>query len=252
MSKRIIIYPYKMGSQSAKRLAESLETFRVFPNRDYKPQRDDVVINWGNGVEPRWDGSGFTFLNRPESVMNAINKIVSMRRFREGGVNIPEYTTSINSASEWLQKGYWAVCRQETEGLDGSGLVLAKTANELVRAKLYTKFVRSSHEFRVYVFAGRCICILEKRRKRGLKADPNIRTGGNNWVLCQDPEIVPKDLAIQSALAVESLGLDFGGVDVIYSDKEDKSYCLEVNTAPDIRNTTVSAFKEAILEFIAR
>lgn len=250
MGKEVVVYPYKMGSKSAKLLAESLDVLRVYPDKQYRPTKNSVVINWGNGNIPAWDGGGFVFLNRPEKVMNAINKIRSFRAFRKAGVPIPPYTLDRDTAEQWLAAGSWVVCRQETEGMDGSGLILAKTPEEVVEAHLYSKYIPIKDEFRAYVFNGELLTVLDKCRKSGEKVNPYIRTGGNNWVFNSDPSYIPKDLHQVAASAVESLGLDFGGVDIIVSKETGKCFCLEVNTAPDIRETTVVAFKKAITDYV--
>jgi len=252
----IVIYPYKMGSTSGKRLADALDSIRVYPDRNYVPKAHHIVVNWGNGNVPRWDGNHFIFLNHPRKVMNAINKYRSFRLFRQGGVKHPPYTTDREVALQWLDGGSWVVCRQELEGLDGSGLVLCKSVDDLPDAKLFTKYIPSAVEFRAYVFRDQLITVFDKAKvtkktleEKKLTFDPDIRTGGRGWVFCQNPEFVPTDLPEQAALAVKSLGLDFGGVDIVYSKEENRCYCLEVNTAPDIRETTVTKFKEVFEQY---
>lgn len=250
MGKEIVVYPYKMGSKSGKLLADTLDVLRVFPDRQFRPTKDSVVINWGNGITPAWDGNGFVFLNRPDKVMNAINKIRAFRCFRKAGVPIPTYTLDRDTAEQWLDRKAWVVCRQETEGQDGSGLILAKSPEEIVEARLYTKYIPIRDEYRAYVFNGDLLAILDKCRRSGVQVNPDIRTGGNNWVFGTNPKNIPKDLRRVAASAVEALGLDFGGVDIIVSKEANECFCLEVNTAPDIRETTVMAFAKAINNYV--
>ena len=241
----IVIYPYKMKSEASILLRDALDVFSVYPDRKYAPDSNSLVVNWGNGNIPKWDGDHFVFLNRPEKVMNSINKRTSFKLFRKGKVRIPKYTIDMELANQWLDDGDWVVCRQELEGKDGSGLVLAKTEKELVSAKLYTKYIPILKEFRSYVFMDDYLDTLEKKRKTIKDADPDIRTEGRNWVFCQNPEWIPPGIQEQSILAVKSLGLDFGGVDVIWG-KDEKCHVLEVNTAPGIYGTSVVKFKKAI------
>jgi D-alanine-D-alanine ligase-like ATP-grasp enzyme len=58
-----------------------------------------------------------------------------------------------------------------------------------------------------------------------------------------------KDIAIGS---VNILGLNFGAVDVIYNEKENKYYVLEVNTAPGLSGTTLEKYVDAIIELASQ
>lgn len=247
--KEIVVYPYKMTSKSARLLAEMLDVYMVYPDRKYRPNKDSLVINWGNGVLPDWDQKSVPFLNRPEKVMNSVNKMRSFKLFRQGKVRFPAYTTDKEMAYQWINEGLWVCCRQELEGHDGSGLILAKKEEQVVPAHLYTKFVPARREYRAYIWMGKMIDIFDKRRKNIETCDPDIRTESRDWVFCKNPPFIPKDLELQASLAIKATGLDFGGVDVIYNQETDSSFVLEVNTAPDIYGTTVTKLTAEIQNY---
>jgi glutathione synthase/RimK-type ligase-like ATP-grasp enzyme len=50
--------------------------------------------------------------------------------------------------------------------------------------------------------------------------------------------------------AVSALGLDFGAVDIIWNEREDKCYVLEVNTAPGLQGSTLENYANAIMEVL--
>jgi len=54
--------------------------------------------------------------------------------------------------------------------------------------------------------------------------------------------VPPEDIFLQSTLAVNCLGLDFGAVDIIYNQKKDVSFVLEVNTAPGLEGSTLNEY----------
>jgi len=54
-----------------------------------------------------------------------------------------------------------------------------------------------------------------------------------------------QDLALQ---ACQALGLNSGAVDIIWNEKENKCYVLEVNTAPGIEGTTCKKYTNEIIE----
>jgi hypothetical protein len=248
----IVMYPYKMGSAGGKLLADELKIKRVYPNRRFKPKIGDVVINWGNGYSPDWEKlDGYTFLNKPAGVCLAVNKVDAFYKFMEAGVSIPVWTTYRDWAAKWIAKKEMAVARTNLEGFDGNGIKLCRTLEELPRdCKLFTKYIPITSEFRVYVFKDKIIDVLEKRRLDIELADKFIRTEQNHWVFCQGPKWWPKDAEEEAIKAVKALGLDFGGVDVIWNEEKKKSFVLEVNTAPGIYGKTTGKFAKAILEFV--
>lgn len=48
--------------------------------------------------------------------------------------------------------------------------------------------------------------------------------------------------------ACNALGLESGAVDIIWNEKENKCYVLEVNTAPGICGITTKKYTDAILQ----
>ena len=248
---KVVLYPYKMGSEGCKLLAKEMDILRVKMDGEYKPTKKDVVINWGNGNYPAWDYHLPTIINSPKAICNSVNKIDMFYLFKKHGVNIPVWTQYKEWALKWLAKGEWAVARTEIEGFDGSGIKLVKEAKDLPDCNLYSKYVPIDKEFRVYVFKDKVVDVLEKKRKIIAKADPYIHTESLGWVFCQNPEWWPKPAEQEAIKAVAALGLDFGGVDVIWNKEKESSIVLEVNTAPGIYGGTVPKYAKAISDYIA-
>ena len=248
---KIVLYPYKLGSAGGKLLADEMKIKRVYPDRNFIPKDGDVVINWGNGHKPKWDGPHFVFLNRPEAVCRAIDKVEAFYKFKAAGVSTPVWTTFKDWAAKWMAAGEMAVARTELEGFDGFGIKLCRKVEELPKnCKLFTKYIPISSEYRVYVFQDKIVDVLEKKRLDKDLADPFIRTEHNHWVFCQGPKWWPKDAESEAIGAIKALGLDFGGVDVVYNKEKDKSYVLEVNTAPGVYGKTMAKYHKVFLEYI--
>lgn len=249
---KIAVYPYKMGSQGAKRLAKELGVMCVFPNGKFMPKKTHLVINWGNQQKPKWANYGiiFTILNRWDRIANACNKIKAFTKFKELGVPCPEFTEDQAVAKNWLAKGNTVIGRQKVAAQAGAGIVVFAEGEKITDCPLYTKYKKKAKEFRVHVFNGKVIDFQEKRRKQGHKSNSLIRTEANGWVFCRQGAVLGdagKAVAIQ---AVAALDLVFGGVDLIWNQKEDKYYVLEVNTAPGIEGTTVLSYAKAIKKYI--
>ncbi len=255
----IYIYPYKLGSRSARDLRTRLSAalnYRVKlirPDGRFRPRRGDTVINWGNSSSPpawRWtttDGD----LNNPLAISLAANKLSSFTAFKEKEVPTPEWTTNKNEAQTWVNDGSTVIVRHLLSGHSGQGIKVV-SEGELPNAPLYTKYKKKRAEYRVHVFKGEVIDTVQKK-KRNTEARPSnfstfIRSHTTGWVFCRDG-VSPSDVRNATAIAaVNALCLDFGAVDIIYNEHEDKHYALEVNTAPGLEGTTLEKYVEALTQ----
>lgn len=253
--KKIRIYPYHFRVSAARDLVDKLEemganALRVYPDRNYRPKPNDLVISWGCSSAPKWKNPlnyKYQLLNSWEKVPNAINKIQSFARFKALEVSSPPATTDHYEAKLWLDSEITTIGRKQLNGRAGHGIVVMEKIEDFIECPLYTQYKKKKKEFRIHVFNGKVIDAQEKRKKKGFDGvDSKIRVCDNGWVFCRGGVVLPDDAAEQSIKAVQSLGLDFGGVDLIWNEKENKSYVLEVNSAPGIEGTTVTKYAEEI------
>lgn len=256
---RAVILPYKIGSQSAKALATNLSSLlslkvrRVRHDGKYRPKYRSLIVNYGSSSRPSWGTTG-TWLNKPESCAKAGNKLSAFQAFRNEGLSIPEFSIDRSVAEGWVADGATVVCRTLLNGHSGRGIVLADNAAALVAAPLYVKYKKKRKEFRVHVFKDEVIDVAEKRRvraeRRPDKFDGYIRNHANGWVFCRNDMVRPADLESLALAACRALGLDFGAVDIIWNERENKCYLLEVNTAPGLTGTTLVNYTNAIFKWI--
>jgi glutathione synthase/RimK-type ligase-like ATP-grasp enzyme len=239
---KVRVYPYKQGSKSAKALAEATggKVLKHVGSK-YKPRAGDVVINWGSGNVPRFAPA--TTLNA--EVNDASCKLASFRRFSAAEVRVPEWWTDRAE----IQLGQFPiVCRKVLRGHSGNGIVIANTPEELVNAPLYTQYVKKKDEYRVHVMGGAAFFIQRKARKLDV-AEPNwqVRNLEGGFVFVETVvDDVPNDVIDQSVAAIEALNLDFGGVDVMWNEREEKAYVLEVNTACGLEDRTAERYADQI------
>lgn len=255
------IYPYNMGSESAKQLAEMLEVSRVYSDGRYSPKSAHFIINWGSSTVPNWYAEamrrGTKVLNKPESVAMASNKLKTFQALERAGIMVPKFTTSRSVAQEWLDADFTVVERHELQGNSGSGIRLVSAMDEsleseLTSAPLYTKYIPKKKEFRVHVFRGQVFDYAQKRKRRTEERPANfnkyICSTEMGWLFCKtDIEHIQavKDIAVR---AVSALGLDFAAVDIIYH--KDRAYVLEVNTAPGMAPSTLRSYVDAVKGYI--
>jgi glutathione synthase/RimK-type ligase-like ATP-grasp enzyme len=247
---RVLIYPNKYGWASARKLKEQLPKSLLICSESsdrFYPKNEDIIINWGNSKDPaNWIWEPGHVINEPASVFNAVNKVRSFIKFTEANVQTPEWTIDENIARTW--KGD-IVCRTNLIGFGGDGISFS-TRDNLVGAPLYVKYKKKKHEYRVHVFNGEVIDISWKRKKNGVEANTKIRNYANGWVYCRDDLYEPAGLRPLALAAVASLDLVFGAVDIIWNEKEDKCYVLEVNSAPGLVGTTLESYGKAFRSFI--
>jgi hypothetical protein len=99
-----ILYPYRIGSQSARALADSLKTKCVRRNGNYKYFSSHLIINWGASQSPVWNRAGIKVLNHWSKVHISHNKLTALNKMRDNNVNTIEFTTNINDAKNWIKE----------------------------------------------------------------------------------------------------------------------------------------------------
>lgn len=247
------IFPYKAASESAKALAAALGIRRIKQEGSkYKPKRGDVIINWGSSSLPDVLKNGNAIIiNSDEAVAKASNKLHSFNAFKDAGVPIPEFTTSYQTAREWvLDLKATVVARTKLNGHSGDGIVLVEHPNvdDLPRAPLYTEYVKKVQEYRLHVFRGNVFFIQRKARKREIPDEEinwQVRNHANGFIFAHQGVDVPDGHKEAAVKAVEALGLDFGAVDLIET-KKGEPFVLEVNTACGLEGTTLEKYCEQL------
>lgn len=255
---RFKVFPYKMGSVSGKSLAQALQVKRVYPT--YDARRRDVIINWGNS-RPAGFLSHPNDLNKHSAIALACNKLKTFETLQAADYKyLPTFCTSRYNASTMLYHatnggetlGSESIyCRTSLTGHSGSGIVIAKTTNELVEAPLYTLGTKHKHEYRIHVFKGNVIDVQQKKRKHGYSGpSTGIRNHSNGWIYARSEVNPPNNVLTAAVEAVTLLGLDFGACDIGYRQRDDKAFLFEVNTAPGLFGTTLDKYVNAFKEYL--
>jgi D-alanine-D-alanine ligase-like ATP-grasp enzyme len=117
-------------------------------------------------------------------------------------------------------------------------------------APLYTEYIPKKKEFRVHVWNNEVIDVVEKRKKKSFEneRDTQVRNTANGYVFCRDNVVEPDDLRNLAVRAVQSLERTYGAVDIIWNERQNKSFVLEVNSRPGMQGTTVKKYADAILK----
>jgi hypothetical protein len=253
---RFIISPARKVRRSAFKLKHALlnkgikRVLVVKPeSQTYRQRNTDVIVNWGNS-NVSWRNyflPPFTY-NLPLFVAKSVNKLKAFKRFKDEDVSHPKWTTDPEEARKF--KGD-VVCRSILTGFGGAGIDIYPAANVPTGYKLYVEYKKKKDEYRVHIFNGKVIDVSQKKRRKGVEnRDNQIRNYKNGWVYCRENIVVPEMVTDEAIKAVTVLGLDFGAADVIWNEKEQKAYVLEVNTAPGLEGTTLENYANAISNLV--
>jgi carbamoylphosphate synthase large subunit len=231
-----------MNSTIARTIAHRLGGLLIkHQGSTYRRRPGDVILNWGaSHVPSQYPVS----LNQPEAVSVCCSKIRSYKAFDALGVPTCEWTTHAASARAWHNSGHLVYARTRDSGARGQGISVIQPdtnwddsiANALATGdiRFYTKGVDNEREFRVYVVGDSVTSVLEKRRRMGTNPDRHVRSHGD-WVFArQHSAPIPPSLIATSKEALKALGLDFGGVDIVLTRRENRPVVLEVNSAPGL------------------
>lgn len=166
-------------------------------------------------------------------------------------VTVP-YTTTQNRAIEWLSQGHTVCARQKLNASGGEGLVLFDHTDKFVEAPLWTLYVKKKEEYRIHVMNGEIISQQRKALKNGFEGegDHRIRNLANGYIFARNDIEVPQMVLDQSKLCVSKLGLDFGAVDILWNEKKQQSFILEVNTAPGLEGSTINDYAEGFKRYL--
>ena len=270
-------------SRSATALARALGIRKLATsgNRIARPIR---LLNWGCGVErfnERYMNrllhrtmEGARYINSPESVRVATNKLLTFQRLSEDPeIPIPEFTTDPIEAVRWESD---IVERHSLTGHSGEGIRICPYVEGrdegvvldefLEDAPLYVKYMKKKHEYRVHVVLGRATVqdstvqgehtdVQQKRKRQETNNDEvnyQVRNHANGWVYCREELSIPQGMEALAVRVVRQLGLDFGAVDIIWNQKSNQMTVLELNSAPGLEGQTLEFYREHLGNLISQ
>lgn len=246
----IVVNP--VGSKFAKALQRAL-VYKV-DNPVYRrasPKqivaRAPVISRRGNVLRA---GRSSSVRNHFLVTQRPLNKVEQFEKFTEQGISCPRFTLTSANVGE-LGKTVFA--RTLINATNGRGIVEFEPASggPIPRAPLYTEYIPKKAEYRFHVFGSDVIDIQQKKKKREFnedERDTRIRNLHNGYIYSRDGVNPPNGAADLAIRAVAALGYQYGAVDLIYNEKRNQCYVLEVNSRPGLMNTTLERYCNAIIE----
>jgi len=250
-NKRIVFYSYVKNSGTLSLLSEFFDDSFIVKhnNKSFLPKDDDVIIFWGTHRYPAWyerakNNRNILIINSPESIAIACNKLLSFNKFYEKDILIPEYTTNIETANNFIKP---VLARETLGGQGGVGIEIISDGMGIPVAKIYVKYIDKDKEYRVHVFNNKAIKYSRKIPRSSVEChDEFIWSHDNGYYFNR---VRPNSRAEEISLrAINAIGLDFGAVDIVV--KDGLYYVLEVNTAPGLQGQSVEVYGNAIKNFI--
>lgn len=250
---RTLIHRGTRASGSARALAREMGVkCNSLVRTRFRPRDGDVIINWGCSQSHLPDGPA-VWLNPPEAVQVAANKLLALQSLTEAGVPTLEFTTNRDEALRWAQESD-VVGRQMLRASSGRGIVwIPQGVDNVPPCPLYTRYFKGFDEYRVHVIGPDVFDVQQKRRRRDFdeeRIDLLIRSYERGWVFCREEMYCPESVLDAACAAVEALELDFGAVDVKYNRHYGRCAVLEVNTAPGLQGATLGVYADGLSRLV--
>lgn len=253
--------------QAVARASDKLQAFQTLnpPKELYRKVRAAGASHDLKPDHDIFDGVADDFVGQIKTARYGTIDILQPAPTANGtSVRTPEFTTDRYLAMQWVGQGFTVVERHILNGNSGAGIRLVEPVkpgedmdeelNAIRKAPLYVKYVPKKQEYRIHVCGGEAVDIQRKARRKDVEDDAinwKIRNHDNGFIFARNEDgITPPDVIKQAVDAVKVLGLDFGAVDVIFNDKEQKAYVLEVNTAPGLAGETLQGYLRRFGQYV--
>lgn len=256
----MFVWSYNNHSRSLTQLRENGLPFKkIKKNNSRFKGTGKFIINWGNSNYTDEIDKADIVLNEPDDVKNVVNKKTFFEMMQESGVTCPHFTTNVDDAYQMLREGSVVVGREKLTGHSGDGIVIFENEDQWDDhnhndIKLYVRYIPKKHEYRVHLFnRGLHLDEYDVQRKAARHdfENPNwrVRNHKNGFVFVRnDAHKVPDIVIAEAHLALAVSNLDFGAVDVVYNEKRNRAYVLEINTAPGLEGTTADFYMKNFMQ----
>lgn len=214
-----------------------------------EPRAADVIIRWGNSTPLPAALRNSVVINT--GVYNAGDKLRAFDLLQAADVRIPDILRSAptldpNSNVVWLGRN--------RHGFGGTDIRIWR-GGELPfggMPEFWSKFIPNEREYRIHVCNGQAIRV--QRKYLDFPADRRseyIKNYANGYRFRSPARQLNSERTNAAIAAVDALGLDFGAVDCVVGSEDNRTYVLEVNTAPKLSPLTGQKYAEALKELLA-
>lgn len=236
---KIFIAYSKKSSVTGKALKSAFNCKRKTTD---KRAKCDLFIRWGN-TESFNNTRSTKQLNSLEAIKRTVNKLEMLTTLSSSGIPTPEFGTDPLLVDNFKDDTGNLYIRSK------DGIVrYANDFNSILDSYYSKPIPLKRREYRVHVFNGKVIGIYEKVPLSEVRP-ALFKSDTCKFVRC-NPEISRVDQNSQQICidAVNSLGLLFGGVDLI-RDKNKNVFVCEVNSAPGLNSLNIQRWVDEIINY---
>lgn len=240
--KTIALYTAK-GSTTGKLLRQKFSAIRKQTNRKAKC---DLLLRWGS-TQVFSNLKYKKELNTLEAIKRTTNKLEMLTVLKAASIPTPEFGTCPEQSAEFMDRSGNFYIRSKL------GVVRYGNDYSIATDQYYSKPIKyKRREYRVHVFNGKVIGLYEKIPNDPIPENrPKLFKSNTCKFVRSDPTISRVDPVTQQICiaAVQSLGLLFGGVDLI-RDKNGLFFITEVNSAPGLNSQMIERYVNEIKEYL--
>ena len=224
----------RLGRTSAREIARMMTPAATVHRVDRPPPigQFDIAIRWGctNTVPEQ------RVLNSAEAIHQANDKIAFRRLLLPKELCPKTWFNYEEVPNEAFSEGVIVRPRHHAQGrnlwvMHSIPALATLAARPLFQQGMYiSELIPKTHEYRVFIVQGRVAWVARKTPGNPQDVAWNVARGGrfdnvrwSEW---------PLQVVRYACEAFALTSLDFGGVDVMYDANSDKSYVLEINSAP--------------------
>ena len=215
----------------------------------------DKIVNWGNTTYS--DYSGRYIINTKDAVAESSSKGYALFKMQKHGVCVPKTYTPKEAIDLCSKSDDINLIGRKERHFSGSGFWECVNKIDIMNASSggathFLQKINKIAEYRVHIFANNLIKISKKT-----KGDPEkvLWNHKNGWVFYNLYNVGEKEkisrirdsherMILLAKRAIELFKLDFGAVDIMYDG--DEYYVLEINSAPALAGSGLSAYARAI------
>lgn len=193
---------------------------------------DDILINLGNGYFNEYDYDDYEIINRVEAIRKCSNKKEMFRILINDDVSCVSFYEGYDrkrKALELIRRGYKLVLRK------GKRIKITNSRWDIRRDwwDYFTIWEEKREEWRILMFKGE---ILRRQLKDNIYGEDILKKENCEF---RQRRLIRGDIARECRKAVESLGIDLCGIDVMRNtDGEVK--ILEVNSGMGMNENSIN------------
>ena len=241
-----LLSPGAIGEPSVSKLIRKLremgtEVTKVL-NYDSSVDDTDILIRWGQyGRFPLKEGA--KAINTAKSIQLGSNKLLTRKTLQENNVSVAKSWFSIQDVLNDSNVRYPLIGRPETH-TQGQNVEFINNEQELLRSTsaYWAEYIAKEKEYRVYVFGGKVLNVVEKIPQDSSAIAWNHALGATFNDL--DYGQYPENILVEAIKAAKVVGQYFSGVDIMV--KDGIPYILELNSSLALSNRhRVNVFAKA-------